>query len=330
MEDIWRTAANCEVAAKPTINLVRLAGSSGQHEQGRWISVKINLNLILDAKASLGEGPHWDHETKQLYFVDIEGKAVHVFHTVSHAHELHRFEKRVSSVIPATDDSLIVTLDDGIYRYYPHSGELEAIAHIEADMPDNRFNDAKCDPAGRLWAGTMSIGHAKDQGSLYRLERCSEPVRVVTGVGCSNGLAWDESKGCMYYIDTLKLGVDRFRYHSGTAEISGRETVIEWPPAEGYPDGMTIDNEGMLWIAHWGGGKVSRFDPDTGKRLAEIEVPALYVTSCVFGGERLDELYITTARVVLSEDEHALYPHAGGVFMAKPGVRGTPSRRFVL
>ncbi|WP_240644396.1 SMP-30/gluconolactonase/LRE family protein [Paenibacillus paeoniae] len=287
------------------------------------------MKLVLDAKALLGEGPHWDEESKQLYFVDIEGKSVHVYHTVTNGHEIHRFEKRVSSVVPSKDGSLIVTLDDGIYRYHPHSGELEVIAHIEADMPDNRFNDAKCDSAGRLWAGTMGTGNAKDQGSLYRLERDGEPVRVVTGVGCSNGLAWDESKNCMYYIDTPKLAVDRFHYDSGTGEISGRETIIEWPSKEGYPDGMTIDSEGMLWIAHWGGGKVSRFDPDTGKRLAEIEVPALYVTSCVFGGERLDELYITTARVTLSEDEHTLYPHAGGVFMTKPGVTGTPSRRFV-
>ncbi|MFF2888804.1 SMP-30/gluconolactonase/LRE family protein [Paenibacillus sp. NPDC057967] len=286
------------------------------------------VNLALDARAALGEGPHWDAETNQLYFVDIDGRALHVYDTVSRNHRMHRFDKRVSAVIPAVDGSLIVTLEDGIYNYYPDSGALHVIALIEAEMPDNRFNDAKCDPAGRLWAGTMSTGYAKDQGSLYRLERGGEPARVVTEVGCSNGLAWDESKGCMYYIDTLKLAVDRFRYNSGTGEISGRETVIKWPSKEGYPDGMTIDNEGMLWIAHWGGGKVSRFDPDTGKRLAEIEVPALYVTSCVFGGARLDELYITTARVVLSEDEHALYPHAGGVFMAKPGVTGTPSRRF--
>ncbi|WP_165867506.1 SMP-30/gluconolactonase/LRE family protein [Paenibacillus pinisoli] len=287
-----------------------------------------SLKLVLDAKALLGEGPHWDSESNQLYFVDIDGKTVHVYHTHSHAHELHRFEKRVSSVIPVKDGALMVTLDDGIYKYCPDTSELEAIAHIEADMPDNRFNDAKCDPAGRLWAGTMSTGYAKDQGSLYRLEDGGEPVRVVAEVGCSNGLAWDESKGCMYYIDTLKLAVDRFRYDSGTGDISARETIIEWPSREGYPDGMTIDSEGMLWIAHWGGGKVSRFDPGTGKRLAEIEVPALYVTSCAFGGECLDELYITTARVVLSEDEHAVYPHAGGVFMAKPGVRGMPSRRF--
>lgn len=288
----------------------------------------LRANLIFDVKASLGEGPHWDQETKQLYFVDIDERLVHAFDTVSHAHAIHRFDKRVSAVIPATDGSLILTMEDGIYAYRPDLRKLDVIALIEADMPDNRLNDAKCDSSGRLWAGTMHMGYVKDQGSLYLLTRGGEPSRVVTDVSCSNGLAWDESKGCMYYIDTLKLTVDRFHYNSDTAEISARETVIEWPSTEGYPDGMTIDNEGMLWIAHWGGGKVSRFDPTSGKRLTEIEVPALYVTSCVFGGDRLDELYITTARIFRSEDEQASYPHAGGVFIAKPGVTGTPSNRF--
>lgn len=286
------------------------------------------VELVVDAKSTLGEGPHWDRDSRELYWVDIEGKALHVYGRESGANETHQFEQKVSAVIPSQDTRLVLTLQDGIYLYDRDSRELELMAWIESDMPGNRFNDAKCDPRGRLWAGTLDMSFTSFAGSLYMLERGKEPRRVLTEIGCSNGLAWDERKSAMYFIDTMKNEVYRFQWDTATGMIKDRELVMEWPEGVGAPDGMTIDEEGMLWIAHWGGARVSRWNPDNGQLLSEIHVPALNVTSCVFGGDALDELYITTARTGTSSSELERYPHAGGVYMAKPGVRGTESRKF--
>lgn len=289
---------------------------------------EIQVELVIDAKATLGEGPHWNGGTGELYWVDIEGMALHIYEKATGKLETHRFEQKVSAVIPSKEGRLVLTMQDGIYTYNPASRTLEVMASIESDMPGNRFNDAKCDPRGRLWAGTLDMSFTSYSGSLYVLEAGKEPRRVLTEVGCSNGLAWDERKSAMYFIDTMKKEVYRFSWDAVSGMIRGRELVMEWPTGVGAPDGMTIDSEGMLWIAHWGGGRVSRWNPDTAQLLSEIHVPALNVTSCVFGGEALDELYITTARTGTSPSDLAKYPHAGGVFMTKPGVKGTESQSF--
>lgn len=285
-------------------------------------------SLVIDTKSQLGEGPHWDSGSNQLLFVDIIGQMVHVYDSRTGECDVHRFEQIPSSVIPMLDGRWVLTMQDGIYSYEPVERALEVLAKVEADMPGNRFNDAKCDPKGRLWAGTLDMSFQAYTGSLYRVEADGSVQRMLSDVGCSNGLAWDEGKSSMYYIDTMKDEVYGFRYESSTGEISGQRKLLQWPEGAGSPDGMTIDAEGMLWIAHWGGGRVSRWNPDNGELLGEIRVDAPNVTSCVFGGESLDELYITTARTGLSPSQLEAYPHAGGVFVAKPGVQGTPSQCF--
>ncbi|MEK3883597.1 SMP-30/gluconolactonase/LRE family protein [Paenibacillus sp. PL2-23] len=288
----------------------------------------VTAELALDTKSKLGEGPHWNRGLEQLLFVDIVKGLVHVFQPGTKEHDIHSLDGMPSSVIPIADGGWAVTMQDGVYRYNPQQRELSLVVQIEADLPGNRFNDAKCDPSGRLWAGTMDIGFQDYTGSLYLVEADGRVRTMLSQVGCSNGIAWDERKGAMYYIDTMKPEVCGFRYDAATGEISERRKLLEWPSNAGSPDGMTIDAEGQLWIAHWGGGRVSRWNPDTGELLGELAVPAPNVTSCVFGGAALDELYITTAREGLSASELDAYPLAGGLFVAKPGVTGTASRRF--
>ncbi|MCR2806505.1 SMP-30/gluconolactonase/LRE family protein [Paenibacillus soyae] len=285
-------------------------------------------SLILDSKSELGEGPHWDSVSGTLYFVDIIGQMAHAYDPRGGKHDVHRFGLMPSSVIPMADGRWVLTMQDGIYSYSPGDGALEVLAMVEEDLPGNRFNDAKCDPMGRLWAGTMDMSFRAFTGSLYRMEPDGGVRRMLGDVGCSNGLSWDESKSSMYYIDTMKREVYGFHYETETGEISGRRKLLDWPEDAGSPDGMTIDAEGMLWIAHFGGGRVSRWNPANGELLGEIRVAAPNVTSCVFGGESLDELYITTARTGLTPSQLEAYPHAGGVFAAKLGVTGTPSRCF--
>ena len=190
--------------------------------------------LVIDTKSMLGEGPHWDDSTKRLYFVDIIGQIVYDFDMQSGTHEVHRFSHMVSSVIPAADGGWVLTMQDGIYRYDPVGRSLAVLAQVEADLPGNRFNDAKCDPAGRLWAGTMDMSFQDYSGSLYRVDADGGVERVLSGVGCSNGLAWDETRSQMYYIDTMKREVCGFRYEPTTGDVSGQRKVLELPLASAH------------------------------------------------------------------------------------------------
>lgn len=283
--------------------------------------------LVIDAKATLGEGAHWDSREGKLHWVDIEGKQLRSYDPRTQSEKVYSFDTMVSAAVPAANGGWILALQDGIYSYKPEE-QPKLIAAVERELPHNRLNDAKCDSAGRLWFGTMSMNSEPGAGSLYVLEPHGEVRHVLSGIGISNGLAWDDSLGLMYYIDTPTQGVDVMDYDVQSGLISGRRTAFHLPEGTGGPDGMTIDREGMLWVAQWGGGCVSRWNPHTGKQIGQVEVPAKNVTSCTFGGESLDELYITTARSGLSDEELQRWPQAGGLFKVKAGVQGLPANIF--
>ena len=209
---------------------------------------------------------------------------------------------------------------------------MELIHDPEADKPENRFNDGKCDCSGRFWAGTMSkkldsgYGDSGPAGSVYCLEPDLRISRKIENVTISNGLGWSPDNGTLYYIDSPTKTVAAYDFDRRNGGISRKRVVVELPDGfVGMPDGMCVDAEGMLWIALWGGAGVTRWDPATGGLLQKLAVPALNVTSCVFGGTKLDELFITTAR--LGTDTQA-YPLAGGLFRVKPGVTGLPPFAF--
>ena len=170
----------------------------------------------------------------------------------------------------------------------------------------------------------MARDGTPEQGSLYCLDPDGSVERKVSNVTISNGLAWDASKGRMYYVDTPTQCVSAFDYAPDTGAISNRRIAVHIPEAQGAPDGLTIDADGMLWVAHWGGACVGRWNPETGERSATVEVPAMQVSSCAFGGADRDQLFITTAREGLSDDALAEQPLAGGLFRVEPDVRGGP------
>lgn len=284
-------------------------------------STELQAELIVDAQAELGEGPYWDAESKQLYWVDITGKKLRIYDPITGGEVVRSFDQMVSAVIPTTTGGLLLAMEDGVYLSQTE-GSPVLLTSIEADLPRNRANDAKCDRQGRLWVGTMSMDDEPKAGGFYVVESGGFTRQVLSGIGCSNGMAWDYSRSKMYYIDTPTRQVDVFDYEEESGRISNRRLAFQIPTTTGYPDGMTIDSEGMLWVAHWGGGCVSRWNPDTGEQLGLIRVPAPLVTSCTFGGDDLTELYITTARIGMHEKELHDYPFAGGLFMVKPGVSG--------
>lgn len=286
------------------------------------------VELVVDAKAILGEGAIWQASKGCLYWVDIEGGLLHVFDAATGRDRAVPVGTKVGTVVSRASGGLLLALQSGFAFFDPDRGTLTPIADPEAAIPGNRFNDGKCDPSGRLWAGTMDGDLAPHAGGLYRLDTDLSVHRVLGGVTISNGLAWSFDRRTLYYIDTPTRAVSAFDYDDETGAISNRRDVVTVPDELESPDGMTIDAEGKLWVAHWGAGAVCRWDPESGHLLQKIDVPAAHTTSCAFGGEDLGDLYITTARSGLSEEDLEAQPLAGGLFRVRPGVSGVPAFEF--
>ncbi|HTI30100.1 MAG TPA: SMP-30/gluconolactonase/LRE family protein, partial [Methylomirabilota bacterium] len=221
-------------------------------------------------------------------------------------------------VAPRAAGGFVAALQDGFWVV--GDGPAARIAAIPEAGPGLRFNDGKCDPAGRFWAGTMTYDAALGAGALYRLDPDGQARMVLDEVTISNGLAWSLDGGTMYFIDTPTQRVDAFSFDGVTGEIGDRRPEIHLPPEAGAPDGMTIDAEGGLWIALWGGAAVHRYLD--GRLDQVIELPVSQPTSCCFGGASLDELYVTSAREGLSAPRLRAEPLAGALFRVRPGVRG--------
>jgi sugar lactone lactonase YvrE len=285
----------------------------------RWTA-----QLMLDAKAELGEGPVWDATNEDLLWVDITSCLVHRYHPATGETVSIDVGQPVGSIVIREEGGAVVGLKNGIHLLDWESGELTLISDPEAHLPDNRFNDGKCDPAGRFWTGTMLPDEIDRMGSLYCLDTDRSCKQVLTNIGCSNGLAWSPDRKTMYYIDSPDRTVDALDYEVTTGEVGNRRTVIRIPEGGGVPDGMAIDLEGMLWVAQWDGYQVGRWNPATGELIGIVDVPVARVTSCAFGGPELTELYITTASIDQSEEALASQPHAGGIFRINAGVRGLP------
>jgi sugar lactone lactonase YvrE len=279
-------------------------------------------------KSILGEGPLWNSQKGQLVWVDIEGKKVHVYEPSTGKENAISVGQRIGAIVKADDGRMVCALENGFAFLELASGRLEPIVDPEAHLPGNRFNDGKVDPAGRFWAGTMPMGEGGPLGSLYRLDEDGSAHRMVGDIGCSNGLGWSLDAKTMYYIDTGTGRIDQFDYDAESGHIGNRRILAAIQKEHGNPDGMAVDAEGKLWVACWGGYGISRIDPATGTLLERLNLPVSQVTSCCFGGENLDELYITSASVGLDEERLRKEPLAGSLFVCKPGVQGLPSYEY--
>jgi sugar lactone lactonase YvrE len=282
------------------------------------------VELLIDAQAALGEGALWDPSSGILYWVDIDGGLLHAYEPQRGTDQVFPLGEMVSAVVVRRKGGLMLALRHGLAHFSPASGRLEIVAQPDKDRPNNRFNDGKCDPAGRFWVGTMDLALTPEAASLYCLDIDGSMRRVLTGVTCSNGIVWTRDARTMYYIDTPTREIAAFDYSVTTGEVSNRRAAIRVPERLGYPDGMCIDADDKLWVAMWGGSAVTHWDPVTGELVAAYALPVSQVTSCAFGGANLDELYVTSARAHLSCRSLALEPYAGGLFRLKPGASGVP------
>ncbi|PFY03756.1 Senescence marker protein-30 [Bacillus pseudomycoides] len=263
-----------------------------------------------------------------LYWVDILGKKVCIYNPITNINRKISLDQQIGCVVQDASGGVILAMERGFHSLNLETEELKLIHNPESHLPENRFNDGKCDPAGRFWAGTTDLYGVSAAGSLYFLDTDFSVKKQLEHVNTSNGLAWSPDQRYLYFIDTPTKKVTRFDYDIHTGTISNPIDIIIIPNSEGLPDGMTIDEEGCLWIAHWGGAKITRWNPMTGEKILTVPVPALNVTSCTFGGPDLTELYITTARTRMNQDQLEVYPYAGGVFRIKTQVKGCPTYQF--
>jgi len=284
--------------------------------------------LLYEIPAQLGEGAFWNHETGILYWVDIEGKQLHLFDPQNKKDRSFPTPSRIGTVVPQNKDIAIVALEDGIYKLNTNNGALELLSDVEAKVTENRFNDGKCDPNGNLWVGSMDLEQKKAGAKLYKVEASGRTTVMLDKVTISNGIVWTKDKKTMYYIDTPTRKIRAFDFNPENSTISNERVAVQVSESLGYPDGMAIDVNDNLWVGMWNGNSVLCFDPKKGTVIDKIDVPAHNVTSCAFGGKDLNLLYITTARVDMTDEEKEQFPLAGSLFVAEPGVKGVKSALF--
>jgi sugar lactone lactonase YvrE len=285
------------------------------------------VELVLDARADLGEGPRWDAARQRLLWVDIMRGRVHAFTPSTGACRNVAVGQPVGALAGGRDGRLVLAVAGGFARLDLDSQKFEMQAAVEADRPQNRMNDGACDGAGRFWAGTMALDEGPGAGALYRLDPDLTVHTMLTGVSISNGLDWSLDGRRMYYVDSPTRRIDVFDFELATGSIANRRTFVEVPADAGVPDGLTVDAAGFVWLALWGGAALRRYAPD-GTLERVVPLPVTHPTSCAFGGAGLDELYVTSARRPLTGEEKARQPQAGGVLRLRPGVAGRPAHLF--
>jgi len=284
-----------------------------------------SVECVADVHAVLGEGPVWVERERALYWVDIKGNKVFRLEADG---KLTQWETplRVGSLAPRARGGFIGGTEDGIAEIDLDQERFEVIAEPDAHLPDNRFNDGKVDRRGRFWAGSMDDTEKASTGTLYVVDASLEPAAVDSEYKVTNGPAFSPAGDIMYHNDSARQVTYAFDIDSSGA-ASNRRVFMQFGPGDGYPDGMTVDSEGCLWIAFWDGWAVRRFSA-SGEWLQTVRMPVSRPTSCAFGGIDLDQLYVTSASIGLEEEALKMQPNAGGLFMVKPGVRGLADLPF--
>lgn len=284
---------------------------------------------VLNHSSILGEGPVWDQENNCLLWVDILQGEIHQYSLETAEHKRFSIGEPVGAVALCASGKILAALKNRLV-FVDENGNMEAAGKNPGVQAGCRFNDGKCDPAGRFWIGTMDEKGRKGRGDLFVLEKDLTTSVKISNVTISNGMAWSKDSRTFYYIDTAEQNVVAYNYNISNGCISEKRVVINIPLEKGRPDGMTIDEDGMLWIALWGGWKVTRWNPATGECIDSISLPVSLVTSCTFGGKNMDKLFITSAKVGLSRADLEKQLLAGSLFVINnSGYKGISSYNFL-
>lgn len=284
--------------------------------------------LLLDSRCTLGEGPIWDAKCQTLYWVDIEGKKLHNYNPKRKNHQMWELASMAGAAVLKADGNLLLALEEGLSTFDVQSGNITSHKVLKNTNPKMRYNDGKVGPNGHFYIGSMHKEFEPGSGNLYRISSNLETDTQVPNTTISNGMAWTKDQKTFYFSDTEEYRIYRFDFDMASGNLHNRTIAFEVPKEMGGADGMCIDEEDMLWIAHWGGNCIRRWNPKDGEVLEEIEVDAPQVTSCCFGGKNLDTLFITTARSGMTVEELDKYPKSGGLFTFRTKVKGTSINLF--
>lgn len=282
------------------------------------VDIEVPAEIALEVDARLGEGPVWDDREAVLVWVDIASCQLHRFDPSSGIDTTICLPSTVGCVGLREDSGFVLALGVAFATLPRHGEATQLLADLHLDTTTVRFNDGKVDPWGRFWAGTVDLCGG-NRASLYCVDAAGQVSTMIDGVGCSNGLDWNQEKTRLYYIDTATHAVDVFDVDAGDGSLLDRQRHLQFASEES-PDGLCLDSEDGLWVAVWGTGEVRRYVDRRLERVVKLPVP--FVTAMAFGGQNLDELYITTAAGESEQD------HAGDLFRCTPGVTGRRTRRF--
>ena len=281
----------------------------------------MTIEPVGNYRSQWGEGPIWWEGF--LYYVDIENYKIIRFDTKSGGEIFWDVGERVGTIVPREDGGLLWAGDNGLYFLDEFSGESSKITDPEPDKENNRFNDGKCSPDGRFFAGTISLKKKEGDATLYRLDTDQTLHTAFSGVTNSNGIIWNKAGDTVFYIDTPRRAVLAFDYNPETGEFTNERVAFGTPQVDASPDGMTIDEDDNLWIAFCHGACVVQYSPN-GELLQKIDIPCLETTACAFGGHYFDELYVTTGVHKTEKEEHA-----GRLFVIKGlGIKGVTANAY--
>jgi D-xylonolactonase len=282
------------------------------------------LDRVADTRCDVGEGPLWHDDEQRLYWADIARGEVFRYDPATDDHEQVHDCAAFGGYTIQADGSLLLFMSGGrIAVWREGMAEEETVVEGIPAESDGRFNDVVADPEGRVFAGTVTTDD--HPGRLYRVDTDGGYEVVEDGLDLPNGLGFTPDRSRLYLTDTGYFTdqhdgrIYRYDYDRATGELSNRETFVDAGEEEGLPDGMTVDAEGAVWSAFWDGGRLVRYDPDDGREIDRVEVPARKVASATFGGEGYGDLYVTTAG---GEDRASEGPGAGALFRLSPEVPG--------
>lgn len=285
------------------------------------------IECIWPAESTLGEAPYWSLDESVLYWVDIEGKSIFRFDPRTGDRDIFPQEYEFGCIVKRAKGGFIGGTNKGLVFLEEDMMTVEIFADPESDLLDNRFNDGKCDRHGRFWTGTTDINEIDPTGSLYCVEEPLKVDRHFSKVIVSNGLGWSPDNRTMYFTDSGLQTIYAFDYDIDAGTVANHRDFVVVDSKEGIPDGLTVDAEGYIWSAHWGGSRITRYNPN-GQVDRVIEMPVPLVTSLAFGGQNLDKLYVTTARWDMTDNQIKTAPQSGGLFVLDIGCQGLPEVNF--
>ena len=287
----------------------------------------MTLRAVTEGHDLLGEGPVWHAASGVLTWVDIFGRRIHELDPATGARRHWMMPDRISCAIPRAGGGMIVALAHALALFDPGSGRLEEVARLDAD-PRHRFNDAKCDPQGRLWIGTMNEEDHLPTGALYRFDDRGLHL-AESGIATSNSLAWSPAGDILYFTDTPERRIRAYDFDGRAGTVSNRRDVITVDGDTAFPDGSAVDAEGHVWSAQWDGARLVRYTP-AGAVERVIAMPVSRPTSACFGGPDMTTLFVTSAACDLTQAQLRREPQAGAVFAVETGIVGAPVSHFAF